>query len=196
MDDSQEYADAALRILRGLTGNRWTWPPMKVVDRYPVPSSRRLRLASKPVIEVLKVTDSKTGRNLSFVQAGAGKVLLQQDSSRYCGRGSEVDVEYIYGCEPPEDFQRAAAILAEEFRLADSGDSACRLPDRVTSITREGVTYSMLDPMELLTEGRTGIYEIDLLLRSTGRASARAMVFSSEYPAPLRLSTEEQSTNP
>ena len=50
-------------------------------------------------------------------------------------------------------------------------DQACRLPQRVTSITREGVTLAMLDPFEMLDKGRTGLFEVDLWLEAVNRAA-------------------------
>jgi hypothetical protein len=40
------------------------------------------------------------------------------------------------------------------------------LPERVQTITRQGVTVGFLDPQDFLEKGRTGITMIDLWLRS------------------------------
>lgn len=40
----------------------------------------------------------------------------------------------------------------------------CDLPSRIQSVSRQGVSATFLDPMEFLSEGRTGIFLVDLAL--------------------------------
>ncbi len=76
-------------------------------------------------------------------------------------------VAYEWGREPPPMGVRAAAVLACELALACDPDTAepCRLPKKVTAITREGITM-VLAPSDFLTDGKVGIWEIDLLIRT------------------------------
>lgn len=77
-------------------------------------------------------------------------------------------VTYQYGTAPPAMGVRAAASLGCQLALSCSpetvGGGECRLPERVTSITRQGVTAVVLDPFSFLDNGRTGIYDVDLFL--------------------------------
>jgi hypothetical protein len=77
--------------------------------------------------------------------------------------------------------KQAARILATEFIKLWSGDD-CALPQRVTSVTRQGVSYTILDSQDFLDDMRTGIYSIDLFLKSVNpdKARARARVFSPD----------------
>lgn len=59
----------------------------------------------------------------------------------------------------------AAAELACEF-IAKWTSGKCRLPERVQTITRQSVTWTVLDPQQFLKEGRTGLYFVDLWLRA------------------------------
>jgi hypothetical protein len=86
----------------------------------------------------------------------------------------EVTVTYTHGALPPEGGRQAAAILASELLLARAGSGACRLPERVQSITRQGVSIAVLDPMDFLDRGRTGLVEVDAWLTSVNPARARA----------------------
>jgi hypothetical protein len=74
-------------------------------------------------------------------------------------------VSLTYGREPPQIALDAAAELACELIKARIGQ-ACRLPQRMTSLTRQGVSMSFIDPMSFFKEGRTGIYLLDLAIRT------------------------------
>lgn len=78
------------------------------------------------------------------------------------------EVTFTYGVPPPAMAVRAAASLGCQLALSCSpetvGGAECRLPERVTSITRQGITAVVLDPFTFLDNGRTGIYDVDLFL--------------------------------
>lgn len=90
-------------------------------------------------------------------------------------------VKYAYGSGTPPGGKRAAVKLAEQLLLSGQGAN-CQLPERVTSITRQGMSFTLLDPQDFLDKGRTGIYEIDLMLGALNPAHAlkRARVFSPD----------------
>lgn len=76
------------------------------------------------------------------------------------------EVAYTYGVPIPPMGVRAAAAYACEVAKAcqpTGGDSACALPPRTQSIVRQGVSVRMLDPADLLKEGRgrTGLKIVD-----------------------------------
>ena len=60
----------------------------------------------------------------------------------------------------------------------------CELPQRVTSVSRQGVSYTILDNQEFIDELRTGLYEIDLFLKVVNPDNARrkSKVFSVDTP--------------
>ena len=64
----------------------------------------------------------------------------------------------------------------------------CDLPERVTSITREGVTMALIDPQEFIQEGRTGLYTVDLWLNAVNpnRLLKRATVWSPDMKGRVR----------
>lgn len=90
-------------------------------------------------------------------------------------------VTYTFGMAPPPGGVRAAAALGCQLALACSPESAgqCRLPKRVTSITRQGVTLAMIDPLTLFADGLTGLAEVDLWVQSIilGAKRRRASVW-------------------
>lgn len=90
-------------------------------------------------------------------------------------------IAYTYGEAPPVGGNRAAAALACQLALAFDPDAAgeCRLPKRVTTITRQGVSMAVLDPLTLFGDGLTGLPEVDLWVQSvqSGPARRRATAF-------------------
>lgn len=74
-------------------------------------------------------------------------------------------VTYLRGNPPPPGTDVLVGLLAKEFLSACRGGK-CRLPRRVRSVTRNGVSYDMIDPTDIYRERKTGISEIDLWLSS------------------------------
>jgi hypothetical protein len=78
----------------------------------------------------------------------------------------------------------AARVLALEFAKLWAGDEDCALPQRITSVSRQGVSYTILDQQDFLDELKTGLYVVDLFLKSVNpdKARAKARVFSVDVP--------------
>ncbi|UYP17715.1 hypothetical protein OED52_13645 [Rhodococcus sp. Z13] len=74
-------------------------------------------------------------------------------------------VTYTRGHPVPAGVGTLVGLLTKEFLAACSGGK-CRLPRRVQSVSRQGVTYQMVDPTDIYASGKTGIPEIDLWLSS------------------------------
>jgi hypothetical protein len=102
---------------------------------------------------------------------------------------SNVEVTYTYGSPPPTAGKAAARILATELVKLYEGDDSCALPQRVTSVARQGVTYTILDNQSFIDELRTGIYAVDLFLKTANpdRARARSRVFSPDVARARRI---------
>lgn len=71
-------------------------------------------------------------------------------------------VHFLYGQTPPQPGVDAASLYAVEWAKA-CGDSAgeCKLPARVQSIARQGVTMVIGDPRTFLESGLTGLGPVD-----------------------------------
>jgi hypothetical protein len=110
--------------------------------------------------------------------------------NRWFNRGWAIaEIEYEYGSEAPPDICRAINQLAQEFARADAGLD-CALPERVTSVSREGVSWTLIDPQDFLDHGRTGIYFVDLVLKAYSGSASRTEIFSPEMRPPRRISVE------
>lgn len=80
---------------------------------------------------------------------------------------------WAYGRKVPVGGQQAAQLFVTEIAKLCVGDASCQIPQRVTNVNREGMSFTILDSMKMIEEGRTGIALIDLWLVSdkVGRKS-------------------------
>lgn len=107
-------------------------------------------------------------------------------------------ISYRHGRPVPAGGQIAAGLLACEIAKAMCGDTSCQLPKRVQSITRQGVSVAFLDPQDFLSDGRTGIYLIDLWLAqiNPNRLQRRARAYSPEQLRRRRIRDESYDPFP
>lgn len=93
------------------------------------------------------------------------------------------EVTYLWGMPVPGILQRAAGELACEWAKNCLGQ-ACRLPQRVTSISRQGVTVSLADVDQLLENGLTGLTTVDNVIRAFNpyRLVSRMKIASPDLP--------------
>lgn len=98
------------------------------------------------------------------------------------------DVTFAWGIAPPESGVQAAITFAYELALSRVGSSKCQLPERVQSITRQGISVAVLDPQTFLKDGRTGLYLVDLFLAAVNPhgTKQRARVLSPDLPTGFR----------
>jgi hypothetical protein len=102
--------------------------------------------------------------------------------------GETTVITYAVGEAPPVSGSQAAVDLAVQMHLDRVGDSSCLLPIRMQSFSRQGISVEVLDTMEFLDNGRTGLYSVDLFLAAInpkGRGQ-RATVWSPDTPRAVR----------
>lgn len=166
--------------------------PLTAYDFYETASDgitagSRLRLRGKPVTKIHAIRDH-LGEiiNPNYYYVSDHSVINPVSGVPW--RPCNVEVTYTYGVEAPAMGKMAARMLATEFCKMWSGED-CELPQRVTSVARQGVSYTILDPQEFVAEGRTGIYFVDLFLKSVNpdNAKNRARVFSPDLGRARRL---------
>jgi hypothetical protein len=80
--------------------------------------------------------------------------------SPQCGCGNAVRITYTIGANLPPGSEALAAWLATEYGKAVSGQP-CALPERITSVSRQGVSWTVLDPQDFLDKGYTGMSRVD-----------------------------------
>lgn len=97
-------------------------------------------------------------------------------------------VSLTWGENPPPDGVYAAEVLAGELALAATGADACRLPNRVQSVARQGVSMLLVDPQILLMSEKWGLPEIDMFVQAVNPAhlTQPASITSPDLPRAIR----------
>lgn len=146
-----------------------------------------LRLRGRPVRAIISVRLPNTDEDLDpesyWLENKA--VLATSACSSLCGAA----ITYSYGVGLPVAGKRAARYLAQQLVLSWEGSEECQLPETVTSVTRQGVQYQLLDQGTLIDDMRTGVYAVDLFLKvaNPDNARRRARVFSPDVPMAKRM---------
>ena len=156
-----------------------------------------LQLPHVPVLEVTSVdvdgvalvegTDWRLDARSRLVRLDGERWPVCQDLTAAPGDPGAFTVTYTYGTPVPTLGKQATVELACELVKSAVG-KPCRLPQRVTSLTRQGVSMTFLDPQDFLTEGRTGLYVCDLWLATVNpdRITTPPSVWSPDVPMARR----------
>ncbi len=84
-------------------------------------------------------------------------------------------VTYNIGVEVPAGGKVAAGILACELAKMACGDKGCKLPQRVQSVTRQGVQMTLLDSFDMMYQkGTTGLTLVDMWVASVNAPIAKS----------------------
>lgn len=159
--------------------------------------SARLRLRGRPVTKIHSIRN-RLGKLINPSQYYLVDHSTIQAVSGVPWTPCDVEVTYTYGIEPPTLGKMAARTLAIEFAKLWAGDDDCMLPQRVTSVSRQGVSYTLLDSQDFIDDMRTGIYAVDLFLKSVNpdKARAKARVFTPDLPRGRRYTPKELKYSP
>ena len=154
----------------------------------------RIRLRGRPVTKIHAI------RNRTGGIIDPSSYYLVDHSTIHIRPGTawtpcNTEVTYEYGAVVPMAGKMAARTLALEFAKLWAGDEECMLPQRVTSVSRQGVSYTILDNQEFIEELRTGLYAVDLFLKTTNPDNARrkSKVFSPDTPRARRYTPKALS---
>lgn len=131
--------------------------------------------------ETLSESAYRVDNERFLVRVDGGDWPSCQDLSVDDGEPGSWSVTYKRGIKVPAGGRQAAARLACEFALAAVGDRNCSLPQRVQTITRQGVTVAMLDSFDDIDKGHTGIWVIDSWVASVMRRPRSGIVMSPDY---------------
>lgn len=180
---AEQAAVSATWALWRLSGERFHGPQCWIEDYRTISGYCHIQLDQWPVTDVVSVSRvdlcgeavGATGvgtvvENWCNMGNGLVKVCCGSTMGGFCGcssSGSVVRVHYKTGNNLPPGADRAAFRLAEEYVKASLG-MACSLPERVTSVSRQNVSWTILDPQDFLKDGLTGIGPIDSWLAQVG----------------------------
>lgn len=145
-----------------------------------------IRLPDTSVIEVLEVTERGTVRAPGSYKLDRPGYLRDLSGRGWGTCPGGIAVRYTAGILPPAGGITSARTLALELGKAAAGDGTCKLPARVSSVVRQGVTIGVLDRWQDLDKGRVGLYTVDLWLSSVTRPVQGAAVWSPDVPTAHR----------
>jgi hypothetical protein len=86
-----------------------------------------------------------------------------------------VRVSYTIASNLPPGTEAVTAWLATEYGKAAAG-AACSLPERITSITRQGVSWTLLDPQDFYDKGFSGMGRVDNWLAPVKRTLGGTLI--------------------
>lgn len=96
-----------------------------------------------------------------------------QDLTQPLGQPNTWSITYVRGEPVPAVVNGAAGLYACQVAKARTG-GACVLPNRITSITRQGVSVQTVSVDELLEKGLTGVSDVDTLILAVNPFHARS----------------------
>jgi hypothetical protein len=135
---------------------------------------------------VLQPSDYRVdGNRLVWTGGGDCPWPICQDMSLADTEVGTFSVSYLNAHTPDALAAYAAGVLAMEFAKACTGSSKCRLPSTVTSVARQGVSFTL--GSGAFPDGLTGIREVDAfvnLWRPPGAPSRAAQVWFPHSRSP------------
>ena len=159
------------------------------LSTFPVKTVTEVRLldvwSSDPASGVAMDTENwrQVGSSVRFTRFSTGPGWVRAADPRLVPNGALVAVDYTVADNLPPTTDQVVLLLAEEYCKAAAG-RPCKLPDRITSVSRQGITWTVLDPADFLNRGRTGIIRVDTWLSAAnpGRNRSKARIFDPAMP--------------
>lgn len=148
-----------------------------------------------PISSITEVRLNNVVLDPSAYRVDNGEYLVRQDGDCWPEASNQTVpavstdhtfvVTYVRGEAVPRAGELAGGLLAGEFAKACAGGD-CAIPERVTSISRSGVSFELVSPTDEFDQGLTGITEVDRFIRAAnpGRLKERPWVSNPDLPIP------------
>jgi hypothetical protein len=139
---------------------------------------------SKVLIDgvVLPATSYRVANQRQLIRTDGETWPSCQDMLAASTEPNTFEVTYVRGIPVPIGGQVAAGSLACELAKAACGDESCALPQRLQSITRQGLTVAMQLEGETF-DSQTGIWAIDSWVASVNKPKSFVSVRSVDIPS-------------
>lgn len=144
---------------------------------HPLHEVTRVRIDGKEI----PASSYRTVQNY-LVRIDGGSWPTSQDLTRPATENGTFEIEFTWGRPVPIGGQIAAGALANEIFKALCDDEDCRLPERVQTVTRQGVTVGFADDFAGLEDGKTGIWLVDAWVSSVRTMRRPSRVYSPDLP--------------
>lgn len=148
-----------------------------------------------PVASVSSVVVNNVTVDPAAYRIDNGELLVRQDGDCWptcadrtvaaTSTSNTFVVSYYRGDGVPKAGELAAGFLAAEFAKACTGQE-CAIPERVTSVSRGGVQFELVSPVDEFKDGLTGIVEVDRFISAANpyKLKQRPQVFSLDLDVP------------
>lgn len=133
-----------------------------------------------PIVSITEILEDGEVVSEESYHVENNVLLVRTDGQRW--NPCSLEITYERGVAVPAGGQVAAGVLAVELFKAACQDRSCSLPQRIQTITRQGVTVAMLDSFDDIDKGHTGIWIIDSWIASIMKPQPRARVLSPDVP--------------
>ena len=160
-------------------------------------SIRRLSPVYGPVTRVVSISTVDTdgtatptdrawqliGNTVHFMDRQRGTVFYRDFGA--CGpEQTTYRLAYEFGSTLSRSARSAVLAYAHQLWLAEHDHDECGLPERTTSITREGIGIELMTPQDFLDKGRVGLPHIDTWLAQVNskRALRPSAVYTPDSP--------------
>lgn len=181
------YTSTDVISTRSSGGNYSTKPALVNGSMYNFPAgasnNRELYMRQTPVLSVQEVIENNRVLLPTEYTLRNNRYIVKNPPLRWIiDPVNEIQVTYTHGTPPPRAGKAAATRLANEFILWNMGSEKCALPERITSVARQGISFAILDPQDFIGQGRTGIYEVDAFIAASNpdKAQKKAAIFRQD----------------
>jgi hypothetical protein len=172
LDLCQEYAELATSTLYVMTGRKFAGEST-VISMHEI--NRRGYAITTAWLPVRALTEATIDDEIvtAFLAPGGTYVVFNRV---HVGRMAKLTLEV--GQNPPISGKRAAAALAADLvrgdsRYAAGGATDTRPSPRLQSVSRQGVTYTYIDPTVLAEKNMTGVTEVDTFIAAVNPSGAQ-----------------------
>lgn len=172
----------------------WGWYDSD--DPNDIAGKRQIMLGFYPVRSIVEVRIDGQVVDPNTYRVDEGKWLVRTDGGLWpCRQNWWRDddepgtwsVRFMYGVDAPDEARTIAALYACELAKGMCG-MECQLPARTQSISRQGVSQVLFDPLDLIADGMVGIPIVDTWVKSVNpnRRRRRARIVSADVPRRVR----------
>jgi hypothetical protein len=195
VDEAEGYVAEATYILDQLTFNRYHGIECRTDEYMTQAGMCVIELDGFPVDEIFSVHTTSAGEPAEvtdFREIPGGRVRICctsacDDTICHVCNDPSVIIQYRTQSNLPPGAARVVRTLASEFYNSATG-APCALPERITTVNRQGMSWTVLDPLDFLDQGLTGLGSVDAWISAVNRKGPIGMIDPLFHP-PLMLRT-------
>lgn len=162
-----------------------------VISNFPAHAQglRNLHLRHQPVHAVHSITANGETMDPALYSLRNNSYVVHNNGGVWALNSNDLLITYTHGNPIPRAGKLCAIRLANELIHQAKDDGECTLPERVQSVTRQGMSFAILDPQNFIQNGKVGIPMIDYFIQAAnpGKAKKKAKIFSVDKPRGERI---------